>query len=142
MANLGLIICQLSGYRVRTGYPLTTFSCQGIDGLMDTSATTVLGLLQAALEEVAMSCATQAAPKTEIEVPEVPEDGNEVVVEEKKEDKKVIEDNYYDDDDDDDETPGEESALLKKFKVWWGKAQEKIEKVADKTDEMIGGIAE
>ena len=142
MANLGMMISQMSGYRVRTGYPLTTFSCQGIDGLMDTSATTVLGLLQAALEEVAMSCATQAAPKTEIEVPEVPEDGNEVVVEEKKEDKKVVEDNYYDDDDDDDETPGEESALLKKFRVWWGKAQEKIEKVADKTDEMIGGIAE
>ena len=67
MANLGMMISQMSGYRVRTGYPLTTFSSQGIDGLMDTSATTVLGLLQAALEEVAMSCATQAAPKTIVE---------------------------------------------------------------------------
>ena len=46
------------------------------------------------------------------------------------------------DEEDDDETPAKESAIMKKIRVWWGKAQEKIEKVADKTDEMIGGIAE
>lgn len=136
MANLGLMISQMSGYRVRTGYPLNTFSCQGIDGLMDTSATTALGLLQAALEEVAMSCAAPAAQKTEIEVPL--DTAASVDAVEAKEEK------HYDEEDeeDDDETPAKESAIMKKIRVWWGKAQEKIEKVADKTDEMIGGIAE
>ena len=136
MANLGLMISQMSGYRVRTGYPLNTFSCQGIDGLMDTSATTALGLLQAALEEVAMSCAAPAVQKTEIEVP-LDTAASVGAVEEKEE-------KHYDEEDeeDDDETPAKESAIMKKIRVWWGKAQEKIEKVADKTDEMIGGIAE
>ena len=136
MANLGLMISQMSGYRVRTGYPMNTFSCQGIDGLMDTSATTALGLLQAALEEVAMSCAAPAVQKTEIEV-RLDTAASVDAVEEKEE-------KHYDEEDeeDDDETPAKESAIMKKIRVWWGKAQEKIEKVADKTDEMIGGIAE
>lgn len=148
MANLGMMISQMSGYRVRTGYPLTTFSSQGIDGLMDTSATTVLGLLQAALEEVAMSCATQAAPKTIVETAADLDEENvgdseeieEVEEVERKQESGKDNDDEYDDDDDD--TPAKESAFMQKVRVWWGKAQEKIEKVADKTDEMIGGIAE
>lgn len=134
MANIGMLISQMSGYRVRTGYPLTNFSCQGIDGLMDTSATTVLGLIQAALEEVAMSCTTQTEPKTTVE--ETAEVSEEIRVPEPEAEQDIEET----DDDKEDNSRG--NGFAERFRVWWGKAQEKIEKVADKTDEMIGGIAE
>lgn len=133
ITNLGMMIGQMSGYKIRTGYPMTNLSCQGIDGLMDTSAATALGLIQAAVEEVTMSCATQVEPKTIVEKPaeEIPvkEETDPEPQKEEKPEKKEEEG-----------TGG--NAFVERFRVWWGKAQEKIEKVADKTDEMIGGIAE
>ena len=50
-ANLGSFIYELSGYRVRTGYPQARISVSGCDGIKDTTAATSLGLIMAAKEE-------------------------------------------------------------------------------------------
>lgn len=56
-ANLGNFIYDISGYRVRTGYPKSLFSCQGCDGISETTATTSIGLILAAKEEQSINCA-------------------------------------------------------------------------------------
>ena len=56
-ANLGNFIYDLSGYRVRTGYPRHMFSYQGCDGITDTSAATSLGLIMAARNDSTLNCA-------------------------------------------------------------------------------------
>ena len=56
-ANLGNFIYDLSGYRVRTGYPRHMFSFQGCDGITDTSAATSLGLIMAARNDGTLNCA-------------------------------------------------------------------------------------
>ena len=57
LTNLGNFIYDLSGYRVRTGYPKNTFSCQDCEGVTDTSATTALGLIMAAANDRTLNCA-------------------------------------------------------------------------------------
>lgn len=52
MANLGNFIYDMSGYRVRTGYAQNHFSHSGCEGLNETSATTSLGLLLAAKDDM------------------------------------------------------------------------------------------
>ena len=56
-ANLGNFIYDLSGYRVRTGYPKQQFSNAGCDGLTDTTAATSIGLIMAAKDELGVNCA-------------------------------------------------------------------------------------
>ena len=56
-ANLGNFIYELSGYRVRTGYPKQHFSNAGCDGLKDTTAATSIGLILAAKDELGVNCA-------------------------------------------------------------------------------------
>ena len=56
-ANLGNFIYDLSGYRVRTGYPKQQFSNAGCDGLKDTTAATSIGLIMAAKDELGVNCA-------------------------------------------------------------------------------------
>ena len=55
--NLGSFINELSGFRVRTGYPRRFFSCQGCDGLGETTAATSIGLILAASELSGLNCA-------------------------------------------------------------------------------------
>ncbi|MBQ8573398.1 MAG: cell division protein FtsA [Bacteroidales bacterium] len=55
-ANLGNFIYELSGYRVRTGYPKQHFSNAGCDGLKDTTAATSIGLILAAKDELGVNC--------------------------------------------------------------------------------------
>lgn len=57
IANLGSLVTELSGYKVRTGYPLPRISGQDIDGLRETTAATCMGLILAALEDGAGNCA-------------------------------------------------------------------------------------
>ena len=52
IANLGNFIYELSGYRVRTGYPQGRISAIGCDGIKDTTAATSIGLILAAKEDV------------------------------------------------------------------------------------------
>lgn len=56
-ANLGNFIYELSGYRVRTGYPKALFSCQGCEDINETSAATSIGLILAAKDEFCVNCA-------------------------------------------------------------------------------------
>ncbi len=56
-ANLGNFIYDLSGYRVRTGYPRHMFSFQGCEGITETSAATSIGLIMAAKEDKTLNCA-------------------------------------------------------------------------------------
>lgn len=56
-ANLGNFIFDLSGYRVRTGYPRHLFSFQGCEGIIETSAATSIGLIMAAKEDRTLNCA-------------------------------------------------------------------------------------
>ena len=56
-ANLANFIYDLSGYRVRTGYPKQQFSNGGCDGLKDTTAATSIGLIMAAKDELGVNCA-------------------------------------------------------------------------------------
>ena len=79
-ANLGNYIYDISGYKVRTGYPKGIFSCQGCDGITDTSAATSVGLILAALDDKSINCAinsedfTNATVTIENEDPETQEE--------------------------------------------------------------------
>ena len=81
-ANLGNFIYDLSGYRVRTGYPRHMFSFEGCEGITDASAATSIGLVMAAKEDSTLNCAFAKegyAPAATFEfpseesVPEMPE---------------------------------------------------------------------
>ena len=56
-ANLGNFIYELTGYRVRTGYPRHMYSFQGCEGVTETSAATSIGLIMAAKEDKTLNCA-------------------------------------------------------------------------------------
>ena len=127
--------------------------CQGIDGIMDTSASTSIGLIKAALDEEAMNCAIyEEGYHTEVETVAEEEIAADVVIEEeiKVEPAEVTvpdpveeEDEFddYDDDEDDDSGKRGGFGLGTQLKIWWGKAQKKMEDMADETDKMIGNIA-
>lgn len=72
-ANICNFINDISGYKVRTGYPKHLFSHQGCEGLTDTSAATSIGLLLAAKNAANINC---IIPKDDPD-----EDGEEVTVE-------------------------------------------------------------
>lgn len=55
-ANICNFINDISGYKVRTGYPKHLFSHQGCEGLTDTTAATSIGLLLAAKNSANVNC--------------------------------------------------------------------------------------
>ena len=75
IANLNSFLYELSGYKVRTGYPRMLFSGQNCNGINDTSAVPSLGLIYSALHEEINCC----LPVEQVEVIE------ETVVEEETE---------------------------------------------------------
>ena len=78
-ANLANLIYDISGFKVRIGYPQKTFSCEGCDGLAETSAATAIGLIMASLNDPSINCATVNTnePAAETVVEEVSVVGNE-----------------------------------------------------------------
>ena len=78
-ANLGNLIYDISGYKVRTGYPNEIFSANGCDGIMDTSASTSIGLILAAMNDRTVTCTVGDLPAREqnVEVVEIGVVGNE-----------------------------------------------------------------
>ena len=56
-ANLCMMINEMSGYNVRMGYPKNDIAGYAADGTHETSATTILGLVTAAMKEEAVTCA-------------------------------------------------------------------------------------
>lgn len=67
-ANLGSFIYDLSGYKVRTGYPKKVFSYQDCDGITETSAATSIGLILASLGDQTVNCAVGEVSRNEVEV--------------------------------------------------------------------------
>ena len=67
-ANLGSFIYDLSGYKVRTGYPKKVFSYQDCDGITETSAATSIGLILASLGDQTVNCAVGEVCRNEVEV--------------------------------------------------------------------------
>ena len=57
-ANLANLIYDISGLKVRIGYPQKTFSCEGCDGLAETSAATSIGLIMASIGDPSINCAS------------------------------------------------------------------------------------
>lgn len=55
-ANICNFVNDISGYKVRTGYPKHLFSHQGCEGLTDTTAATSIGLLLAAKSDANVNC--------------------------------------------------------------------------------------
>lgn len=75
-ANLCNFINDISGYKVRTGYPKHLFSHQGCEGITDTTAATSIGLLLAAKNSANVNCiiANEENEKLTNVVIEEPED--------------------------------------------------------------------
>ena len=67
-ANLGSFIFDLSGYKVRTGYPKMVFSYQGCDGITETSAATSIGLILEAMGDQTVNCAVGDSYRRSVEV--------------------------------------------------------------------------
>ena len=91
-ANLGSFIYDLSGYKVRTGYPKNIFSYQGCEGITETSATTSIGLILAAVADQAVNCTISDNHKAIVEIENVTKETPEVMteMEEKKVEKGVL----------------------------------------------------
>ena len=79
IVNLGNFINEISGYRVRTGYPKTLFSCQGCDDIIETSASTSLGLILAAKDDATLNCAINEIRQAEPEAVLTEKDDEEIV---------------------------------------------------------------
>ena len=85
-ANICNFINDISGYKVRTGYPKHLFSHQGCEGLTDTSAATSMGLLLAAKNTANVNCIiTNEEPETVVEVENLQTEENKAQPEEGKE---------------------------------------------------------
>ena len=153
-ANLGLLISQMSGYKVRVGFPMTGFSFQGVDGVSDTIASTSMGLIKAALDDEGLNCAVyEENYHTEVEMtpeqmPEpmpvpvdepqpypvyepMPEPAHEHVQEPVQEDPEDYDPEL--------DYEAEDKSDDKNFiEIIWGGIKRKIKKVEDRTDDMIG----
>jgi cell division protein FtsA len=64
-ANICNFINDISGYKVRTGYPKHLFSHQGCEGLSNTTVATSMGLLLAAKNSANVNCITMQDPGEE-----------------------------------------------------------------------------
>ena len=160
-ANLGMLIRQMSGYNVRIGHPLGTLSCQDIEGICETTATTSVGLIQAAIEDECMNCAIcDETYHTEIETPveepvpveitedEIPEayepeyvEEVEADEEEPEEDPDEEEDEDFDEELEEEEDDDDDSPVKKTKKNRKGGFVDRIRfiwnKINDDTDTMI-----
>lgn len=82
LANCANLIKDMSGYNVRTGYPIRTFSSDGCDGVNDTAASTAIGMIMAAKNEKCLNCSTPPVPResetteTETVAVNVPDSGD------------------------------------------------------------------
>lgn len=147
--NLNTLIKEISGYKVRTGYPKNKFSIQGIDGVHDTSAATSMGLILSALEDNIINCTLNginkeslqkgnvAADKTETKEPESDEEiktrGTAAI--EKVETEENVDTKEEKDKEEEKKAPGF-------IKILWGKAQRFGENLKNRTDALIDNITE
>ncbi len=148
IANLGTFINELSGYKVRTGYPHGRVSTAGCDGIKETSAATSIGLILAAKDEQSVNCTiagvfrgdcgvtveTDEPENTEIPEAETPtsgtsapSDGKLFNDEETKKEEKVAKK----------EKPKKDSFL----KLIWTKTKEQAEKSSKQMEKLFDDIS-
>jgi cell division protein FtsA len=143
-ANLSNFIYELSGYRVRTGYPKGQFSTVGCNGIKDPSAATSVGLILAAKDELGINCAQSFKPSTHSVV--IEEDEPVITSEEpsvmtlndikpvEEEDMEVLQSN----------APAEEKTEKKSIwngiNIFWSRTKKKAEEAAAKTGEMLDDL--
>ena len=143
IANLGNFIYELSGYRVRTGYPQGRVSIAGCDGLKETTAATSVGLILAAKEEQSVNCAIMEAGTRPCSVTiETEEEQPEPVVTEtvaetdngelfKKEEIETVE-----------KPKKEKEKKVRIFDILWSNAKKKAKETAEKTGKLLDEISE
>lgn len=126
-ANLSNFIYELSGYRVRTGYPKGHFSTSGCTGIKDTSAATSVGLILAAKDEMGINCA---------QVCKTPGSGVKVETEDKPEYVEEQEEEII-------EIPvkeKEKKSIWEGLNIFWSRTKKKAEQAAAKTGEMLDDL--
>ena len=89
-ANLGILINEMSGYKVRIGYPRADVSNSDIDGTHESSATTILGLVSAAIKGGIPTCAVDIDAPDQEEVVEESEEETITVYDETAEVEEVV----------------------------------------------------
>ncbi len=125
--NLNSFMYELSGYKVRTGYPKMLFSGQNCDGINDTTAAPSIGLIFAAMEEGINCCQMPEEDVTEEEEPQ--NDNGEIFSEEEMKEIEISDE--------------EKAELKKKEKERKKKEKEvrKAEKEQEKEGKMTGVIS-
>jgi cell division protein FtsA len=161
-ANLCSLINEMSGYNVRIGYPKNDIAGYAIDGTHETSATTILGLVNAALKEETATCAvdtgmpfkSEVTVETEhetvnVEEPAPEEDDTTHEVETETEVEAETQEEHIDEEEtettEEKETQEEEANEKKEkkerwkfLKVVWGKAQN----IGANINKIIDGITD
>ena len=147
-ANLGNFIYELSGYRVRTGYPHAYFSNSGCDGLKDTSAATSVGLILAAKDEQSVNCAiahetTTAGVIVENYTETVYTPSDEPVASQQDNtasDSGASEGKLFKDSDIETVQPAKKKTSI--FNILWTKAIKATEEAKEKTGKLLDEISE
>ena len=80
-ANLGNFIYDISGYKVRTGYPRKLFSCLDCDGIAEPTSATSVGLILNALSDQTVNCAIESEHVSRILTEVETESGKEIEIE-------------------------------------------------------------
>ena len=157
-ANLGNFIYEMSGYRVRTGYPHGNFSSTCCDGTKDTTAATSIGLIMAAKEDqCVVGCTTletgfpasgitveeeNEMPERIIDVPEfpvIPDQTELPQTETQEEEQEEQETQPQTEDRNEDSSQKEEKGF---FRVFWRKAKKVTENTKEKTGDWIDKLIE
>ncbi len=138
-ANLGNFINEISGYKVRTGYPQGRVSTVGCDGIKETTAATSIGLILAAKDEQSINCAIAGDPRIStsviVETEESayqPEPARQVAVEEEKPSGQL-----FREDEIEKVVPEKKEKKDSLLKVWWTKAKKKAEESAEKAGDLL-----
>lgn len=137
-ANLGMLINDMSGYKVRIGYPKTDMPDSYVDGTHDTTAVTALGLITAALKEEMINCAVENSENRRPEITLEPEEGPMQQEEPEHEYEPVREEHVKVEEERKAEPEKPKGKRWKFFDVLWGKAQD----MGNNLNEFIDGITD
>jgi cell division protein FtsA len=146
-ANLSNFIYELSGYRVRTGYPKGQFSTVGCNGIKDPSAATSVGLILAAKDELGINCAQtfrQAGTSVVIETGEetyqaaqTPENPYEEPLSEASHEEET---QQIEDENRKPEEKPQKKSIWDGINIFWSRTKKKAEEAAARTGEVLDGL--
>ncbi len=137
-ANLGNFINEISGYKVRTGYPHGRISTVGCDGIKETTAATSMGLILAAKEEQSVNCAVS----NEFDPPQTVIVETEAPVSEPVQEHEELPNNGEIFRPEEIETVSPPKKPKKNLlNVWWKKAKQKVEEAAEAGGNLLDEIS-